>query len=55
MTDDENKAAADLAPRGWRNYTRSKRAAEMRRDFAAIDDPIGEPTEWWLEDEESKG
>jgi hypothetical protein len=49
---DENQAAADLAPRGWRNYTRSQRAAHMRRDFAALDEPFAEPTEWWIEDEE---
>ncbi|MGW8430905.1 hypothetical protein ACWGJ9_07245 [Curtobacterium citreum] len=55
MSADENQAAADLAPRGWRNHVRSRRAREMRRVLAADDlsrenDPP--MTEWWLEDQE---
>lgn len=53
MTGDENQAAADLAPRGWRNYTRSRRARELRRDLAATDESMT-PTEWWLEDAEQE-
>jgi hypothetical protein len=52
MTGDENQAAADLAPRGWRNYTRSRRAQELRRDLAATDESMT-PTDWWLEDADS--
>lgn len=51
MTNDDNKAAADLAPRGWRNYTRSRRANELRRDLAATDESMT-PTDWWLEDDD---
>lgn len=38
----------DLAPRGWRNYHRSRRAQQMRRDLAAAE-PDVEVTDWWLE------
>lgn len=37
---------ADLAPRSWKNYHRSRRASEMRRDLSAVDEnPV--VTDWW--------
>ncbi|MEG8035053.1 hypothetical protein QP157_06865 [Sphingomonas sp. LR61] len=40
----------DLAPRGWRNYHRSRRANEVQRDLTSAAEDI-EITDWWLDDE----
>lgn len=50
MSDDDNRAAAELAPRSWRNYTRSRRAHDLHSDLATEDD-MPEPTEWWKTDD----
>ncbi|WIA96447.1 hypothetical protein [Curtobacterium sp. MCBA15_004] len=47
---DDNQAAANLAPRGWRNWTRSRRGNELRRDLAAVDESLV-VTDWWETDE----
>ena len=48
-------SSADLAPPGWKNHTRSRRARELRTALAAddlareSDPPV---TDWYLEDDE---
>jgi len=39
----------DLAPRGWRNYRRSRRASEVQRDLAATTPDDVEVTDWWVD------
>jgi hypothetical protein len=46
MSDDQNQKAAELVPRSWRNHHRSRRAHELRRDMAAVDESLV-VTEWW--------
>ncbi|MDR6574312.1 hypothetical protein J2X60_002971 [Curtobacterium sp. 320] len=48
MSDDENQKAAELVPRSWRNHHRSRRAHELRRDMAAVDESLV-VSEWWEE------
>lgn len=48
---DDDKPAGELVPRSWRNYHRSRRAHELRRDIAAVDESLV-VTEWWKADEQ---
>jgi len=41
----------DLAPRGWRNHHRSRRASEVQRDLAATTPVDVEVTDWWVDDD----
>lgn len=49
-----DQPADDLAPRGWRNYTRSKRARELRTDLAQADEDL-EVTDWYLDPTNDEG
>lgn len=49
MTDEEK--AAELAPRSWRNWHRSRRARELRRDMTAVDKGLI-VTDWWKTDDQ---
>lgn len=52
MTEDENAKAAEFG-KPWRNWHRSRRASELRRELASIDEPI-EITDWYLEDQKTE-